>query len=73
MAQGFHIGFDQSICCLWSCSANHPSALANRTVINVYIANEVTLGRLIGPLAREVAVSVHVSPIGLLIRLASGT
>ena len=65
MAQGFHIGFDQSTCCPRSCSANHPSALANRTVVDVYIANEVTLGRLIGPLAREVAVGMHVSPIGL--------
>ena len=65
MAQGFHIGFEQSTCCLRSCSANHPSALANRTVVDVYIANEVTLGRLIGPLAREVAVGMHVSPIGL--------
>ena len=65
MAQGFHIGFDQSTCCLRSCSANHLSALANRTVVDVYIANEVTLGRLIGPLPQEVAVGVYVSPIGL--------
>ena len=64
-AQGFHIGFDRTRCCLRSQSTNHPSALSNGAVVEEYIALEVDGGRLVGPLSQEAAAGVHVSPVGL--------
>ena len=41
---------------------NHPSASANSSVVDSYIATEVALGRLLGPVSQ---VGIHSSPIGL--------
>ena len=65
MMHGFRIGFNRSHGHLHSLSANHPSSLANGTVVDEYIASEVALGRLVGPITGKAAVGVHLSPIGL--------
>ena len=63
--QGFRIGFCRSFGRLRSLSANHPSSLANSTVVEKYIASEVALGRLVGPITGQAVAGVHISPIGL--------
>ena len=65
MTHGFLIGFNRSHGHLRLLSANHPSSLANGTVVDEYIASEVALDRLVGPITGEAAVGVHLSPIGL--------
>ena len=59
---GFHISFDYSHHSLRSVMRNHPSASANSSVVDSYIATEVALGRLLGPVSQ---VGIHSSPIGL--------
>ena len=66
LCQGFRIGFNyQNADTLRSRGNNHPSALANSAVVSSHIANEVSAGRLVGPLSAEAASQVHTSPIGL--------
>ena len=62
MSVGFRLGFDYSHHHLRSVLRNHPSARANSGVVDTYIAAEVTLGRLIGPVSQA---GVHSSPLGL--------
>ena len=61
--EGFPIGFDPARCNLWSVACNHPSSLCNREVVAQYIAHEVSLGCLVGPVASE---GIHTSPIDLI-------
>lgn len=66
MTHGFRIGFDRSHGRLRSLTANHPSSLANGAVVEEYIASEVALGRLVGPVMGDsVSSGIHISPIGL--------
>ena len=41
---------------------NHPSSRSNSAVVESYIATELELGRLLGPVSQDM---VHSSPIGL--------
>ena len=65
LSNGFHIGFDRSSTRLQSASRNHPSSLANPSVVENHIATEVSAGRLVGPVAGPLTPLVHVSPLGL--------
>ena len=65
LSNGFHIGFDCSSTRLQSASHNHPSFLANSSVVENHIATEVSAGRLVGPIADPLTPLVHVSPLGL--------
>lgn len=65
LSDGFHVGFDERMVRLRPSRRNHPSSLANRTVISSYIQEEVAAGRMIGPLSTPLHHLVHRSPIGL--------
>ena len=65
MTQGFRIGFCRSLGRLCSLSANHPSSLANNSVVEKYICSEVALGRLMDPITGEAVAGIHISPISL--------
>ena len=64
--KGYYMGLElmpsSSLC---SSSRNHPSSLANKQVVSSYIAEEVTLGRMVGPVTPRLHQHLHVSPIGL--------
>ena len=61
---GFRIGFNR---CqpLGAVTRNMPSASAQQAVVTAYIDNEVTLGRLVGPLPPLAARHVHRNRIGV--------
>jgi hypothetical protein len=61
---GFQIGYDRSHK-LKSGKKNHPSSIANPSVVSNYIAGEVRKGCMVGPLPETLARLVHFSPIGL--------
>ena len=65
LSGGFHVGFDERMVHLRSSHRNHPSSLANRTVVSTYIQEEAVAGRMIGPLSTPAQHLVHCSPIGL--------
>ena len=46
LSDGFHIGYLTPAKGLWSSSRNHPSSLANRQIISMYLAEEVAACRL---------------------------
>ena len=50
---------------LRSGNSNHPSALANETVVDERIAAELAAGRLLGPIPPHLLLSIHTSPLGL--------
>ena len=50
---------------LRACSRNHPSCIANPTVVDLHIARELAAGRLVGPLPSRLREQVHTSPLGL--------
>ena len=57
--EGFPIGFDSAHCSLRSVARNHPSSLCHSNIVTQYIAHEVSLGRLVGPVS---PLGVHTSP-----------
>ena len=63
LSEGFPIGFDSARCSLRSVARNHPSSLCHSNIVTQYIAHEVSLGRLVGPVS---PLGVHTSPIGLI-------
>ena len=65
LVRGFHVGYCSQGRGLRSSSRNHPSSLANTQVIRDYIQEEVSAGRMVGPLASQAISGVHCSPIGL--------
>ena len=65
LLSGFHIGFNREGPSLRSSSRNHPSALANESVVRDYIRTELEAGRFVGPVAEALTPLVHCSPIGL--------
>lgn len=65
IAGGFRIGFSRQGPSWRPSSNNHPSAMANAQVIREYIAEEVKLGRLVGPLKKVILPLLKTSPIGL--------
>ena len=68
LADGFHVGFSPGSPLAPSSTRNHPSSRANCQIISSYIREEVSLGRMVGPIPEDVALSwgVHCSPIGLI-------
>ena len=65
LSSGFRIGFSHSSHRLRTRGRNHPSSLANATVVSDQIQLELQAGRLVGPLSQAAVTQVHVSPIGL--------
>ena len=64
LINGFRVGFNRHQP-LGTVTKNMPSALQQQTIVAAYIDNEVTLGRLIGPLPTNVAQFVHRNRIGV--------
>ena len=62
---GFRIGYSRDRARLRSRNSNHPSALANETVVDERIAAELAAGRLLGPIPPHLLLSIHTSPLGL--------
>lgn len=62
---GFRIGFARGGSCLRPSLSNHPSAMTNAQAVSDYVAAEVELGRLVGPLKEMLFPLVKTSPIGL--------
>ena len=65
LSYGFRVGYSSSRGALRSRGVNHPSSLANQAVVGSYIADEVKVGRLVGPILYSFRGFVHTSPIGL--------
>ena len=65
LEQGFHIGYSASTVPSRPSSTNHPSSAANRSITSAYVMQEVSAGRMVGPLAVQLRQQVHCSPIGL--------
>ena len=70
LSSGFHVGFRRSLLRLRASGRNHPSSLANPSVVWSSIQTEVAAGRMIGPLSSEWA--MHCSPLGLVPKGVSG-
>lgn len=62
---GFRLGFDHSSP-LSSAKRNKPSAFKNPDVIDNYLSNEVSLGRLAGPFSSPPFPNLHVSSFGVI-------
>ena len=65
LLSGFRIGYSSNRSQLRSRHSNHPSALSHEAVIDERIANELTAGRLLGPIPNHLQSSIHTSPLGL--------
>ena len=65
ISKGFRIGYDYSNKARRATS-NLLSASRNPEVVARYIQEEVSLGRVIGPLEPELAARVHISPFGVI-------
>jgi len=66
LERGFRIGYNHSQAGLKKAGSNLLSAFRNQDVVSSYIKEEVSLGRLVGPLPQEVAAQVHISPISII-------
>ena len=65
LTHGFRIGFDHRSPLRTGCS-NHPSSLVNDVVVEARIRDEVSTGRLYGPLPPNLTPLVQISPMGLI-------
>lgn len=63
--EGFRLGFHSSAP-LRSAKRNKRSAMANPTVIDTYLANELKLGRLAGPFPQPPIEGLHISSFGVI-------
>ena len=61
--EGFRLGCDKPVT-LKSARRNKLSAYQHAGVIDVYIANEVSLGRVVGPFDSPPVLNLHVSSLG---------
>ena len=50
LACGFHVGFSPGSSLAPSSTCNHPSSRANCQIISSYVREEVSLGRMVGPI-----------------------
>ena len=62
LTHGFHVGFDSRT----NVDINHPSALAQGSIVTDYINTEVSVGRLVGPIPETMAREVQINPVGLM-------
>ena len=63
--QGFKLGFDRSVR-LKSARSNKPSSYQHQEVIDTYLSNEVSLGRVAGPFRHPPLANLHVSSFGVI-------
>ena len=66
LKQGFHVGFRYWDQTCTSAASNMKSADANPQVVDKYLAKEVELGRVLGPLGEGVSQQVHVNRFGVI-------
>lgn len=64
--QGFRIGFRHGSRSCKSAKANMKSAIDNASVVDEYLAKEVKLGRVLGPLERAVCPPVTINRFGVI-------
>ena len=65
LCHGFHLGFSPSQK-LKSAKKNKPSAAQHPSVVDQYLANEVSLGRVAGPFSAHPYMNLHVSNFGVI-------
>ena len=66
ICSGFHIGFNRSAHC-GPATSNMRSALDNAQVVQQHLQEETQLGRVVGPIPQELALTgTQVSPIGVI-------
>lgn len=65
LEEGFRLGFNYAECTPVSAKSNMQSATGRPVVIDNYLAKEVGLGRVVGPLIQDQFPEVHVSRFGL--------
>ena len=63
---GFRIGFTYGQCECKQARTNMKSALDNPSVVDKYLATEVKMGRIFGPLEAETLPSAHISRFGVI-------
>ena len=63
---GFRLGFHSGASSLKSAKSNCPSAHEHPSVIDEYLANEVTLGRVFGPTAVPALDNLQISRFGVI-------
>ena len=63
---GFRVGFDPSLVSLKSASSNMRSSLEHPSVIDSYLQNEVSFGRVAGPFPEPPFPSLHISRFGVI-------
>ena len=66
IAQGFRIGFIPSSTSLRSAAWNLEGALTHPQVVEVYLKEELSLGRVVGPLPPSLLAGCHVSRFGVI-------
>ena len=66
LSTGFRFGFDYNRHSCKAVGSNHLSVMKNPRVVQEYIANECSEGRLIGPLHSLLHQQVHTSLIGVI-------
>ena len=66
IAQGFRIGFIPSSTSLRSAARNLEGALTHPQVVEVYLKEELSLGRVVGPLPPSLHAGCHVSRFGVI-------
>jgi hypothetical protein len=66
LRHGFRLGFHLESTHLKSAKANCPSALKQPSIIDEYLAKEVSLGRVFGPTAIPPIESLQVSRFGVI-------
>ena len=71
LQEGFCIGFIGGSR-RQSSGHNMVSCLEHPAIVQEYIDNELSLGRLWGPFSRNVAPNIHVSPFGLIPKRQQG-
>ena len=64
LSVAFRIGYTD-VGRLRSRSRNHPSCIANPSIVDLHIARELAAGRLVGPLPSGLREQIHTSPLGL--------
>ena len=65
LSEGFRVGYNRGLAGLRYSGHNHPSSLANQSVVDSHLAQEVQMGRMVGPLPIAQGNWIHLSPVGL--------
>ena len=65
LRDGFRVGFETLSVSLWSSSSNMRSAFDHPSVIDAYLENEVSCGRVAGPFSSPPFTDLHISRFGV--------